>query len=110
MAKITPTQRSLALLKKEGWSCWIVEHWNPFSRTRLDLYNFIDILCIKEGFTLGVQTTSRANIRARETKILLNEHYPLIKQANWLIEIHGWGKLKIKGTNEYKWDCKILKL
>jgi hypothetical protein len=35
---VTPTQRSLAYLRAEGWQVAIVERWNPHARIRQDLF------------------------------------------------------------------------
>ena len=42
MSKITPTQRTLKHMRERGYTCQVVEHWNPFARIRQDLYGFID--------------------------------------------------------------------
>lgn len=75
-----------------------------FAHIRQDLFGFIDIVAIKEGETIGVQTTSRNNVSARATKIEGLESYPIVKSAGWRIVVHGWGKLK-KG-----WDCKEIEM
>ena len=62
---VSPTQRSLQELRDRGYSAWVVEHYNSFTYQRKDLFGFIDILAIKKGETLAVQTTSRGNIQAR---------------------------------------------
>lgn len=102
MPGVSPTQRSLKILRSNGYLCAIVEHWNPYARIRQDLYGFVDILAIKKNETLAVQTTSGSNIRARERKILEHKNYKAVKSAGWKIEIHGWRKLKSG------WDCKII--
>jgi hypothetical protein len=54
----SPTKRTLAKLRKEGYLCAIVEKFNRFAGIRQDLFGFIDILAIREGEIIGVQTTS----------------------------------------------------
>jgi hypothetical protein len=102
MAGKTPTQRSLEKLRSEGYLCQIVERWNPHARIRQDLFGIGDILAIKAGETLLVQTTSRGNVAARVKKIRECEHLPVILTAGWKITVHGWGKLKAG------WTCKIV--
>jgi len=94
----SPTQRSLALLKKEGYTPWIVERFNAFGNNRVDLYGFIDIVCLKPGEmgVLGVQTTSSSNISARVHKILGIPAYRLWLNCSNRIEVHGWSKKKGK--------------
>lgn len=90
----SPTQRSLKKLRDEGYHAQVVEHWNPFARVRQDLFGIIDIVAVKAGITLGVQTTSYSNMGARIKKILSAESYEAIKSAGWKILCHGWRKNK----------------
>lgn len=88
----SPTQRSLALLRSENYEPQIVERYNSFSRTRSDLYGWIDILAIHKetGDVLVVQTTSATNVSSRMNKITASEHLSLVRKAGWSIEVHGW--------------------
>jgi hypothetical protein len=90
----SPTQRSLAKLRGEGYRAAVVEHWNPFAKIRQDLFGIIDIVALKANTTLGVQTTSYSNMSARIKKILASEAYNDIKAAGWKILCHGWKKNK----------------
>ena len=101
---MSPTQRSLKMLRDQGYKVWIVEHWNPWARIRQDLFGCIDILAIGNGETLAVQTTSRSNVAARQKKIVENEYYPEMVRSGWKVHIHGWGKLKDG------WQAKIVEL
>jgi hypothetical protein len=67
---LSPTQRTLAYLRERGWKCRVVEHWNQFARKRQDLWG-ADIAAIhpKIDYPLLVQTTSAANIAARQKKV-----------------------------------------
>jgi hypothetical protein len=106
--KTSTTQRSLARLRKDGWTCAIVEHWNSHTRTRHDLYGFADILAVNAianaPFVL-VQTTSGANVAARIAKIT-NEP----RAREWLlcggkIIVHGWRKVGARGKRKL-WECR----
>lgn len=101
---MSPTQRSLKLLREQGYKPWIVEHWNHFARIRQDLYGCIDILAIGNGETIAVQTTSRGNVAARQKKIVENDYYPEMVRSGWKVQVHGWGKLKDS------WQVKIVEL
>ncbi len=103
-SSVSPTQRSLAALRERGYLCQIVERWNHHARIRQDLFNIGDILAIRDGETLLVQTTTRGNVQARVKKIADCEHLQAILRANWKIEIHGWGKLK------QGWTCKVIEM
>lgn len=89
---MSPTERSLKLLREEGYLVAVVEKWNSFVKVRQDLFGFIDLLAIKENETLAVQTTSGDNVSARLTKIEASDNLPIVRKANWRIEVHGWRK------------------
>lgn len=90
----SPTQRSLKLMRERGYTCAIVEHWNPFAHIRQDLYGVIDILCIKEGETVAVQACNYSDVSKRVQKIADSPNTAIIRSANWKILIHGWHKVK----------------
>ena len=91
MAKESPTTRSLALLREQGYTVAVVEKWNPHARIRQDLFGFIDILAIKRGETLAVQATA-SGVSARLKKINDSELLPKVREAGWTIQIWGWTK------------------
>lgn len=88
----SPTQRSLAALRKAGWLCAIVEHWNPHVGIRQDLFGVADILAVKTGERpLLVQTTSAPNVAARVTKIRASPHLATLL-AVFQVRVEGWAK------------------
>jgi len=88
----SPTSRSLALLKEQGYITAVVEKYNPHARIRQDLFGFIDILALRDGETLAVQATSGSNVAARVAKIAESETAPIVRKAGWRIEVWGWRK------------------
>jgi carbonic anhydrase len=88
----SPTQRSLAALRAADWLCAAVEHWNPHAMRRVDLYGFVDILAVKPGMTLAVQTTTASNVAARVAKIRESPHLARVLAAGWRVEVHGWAR------------------
>lgn len=88
-------------MKDRSYLCAVVEHWNGFAKIRQDLYGFIDVLCIKDGETIAVQTTSYSNISARVKKIKGLDAYSIVKSAGWKIVVHGWRKNKSN-----RWEVK----
>ena len=104
MSKMSPTQRSLAFLRGRGYVVAVVERWNPHAKIRQDLFGILDLVAIKDGETLGVQTTTLANLNPRITKIAESETAPKLRAAGWRIECHGWRKLK-EGWQAKVVDC-----
>ncbi|CAJ0899620.1 hypothetical protein R6138_04354 [Ralstonia thomasii] len=98
----SPTQRSKALLESQGYLVAIVERWNPHARIRQDLYGLIDLLGIREGETVGVQTTSYSNMSARVRKIAEHENTSAIRKAGWQLLVHGW-----KRNKQGRWEVVV---
>ena len=107
MKGISPTQRTLKLMRSEGYTCAIVEHYNQWANIRQDLYGFIDIVCLRgdNRGILGIQTTSTGNINARIKKIQANPIYILWLQCGNQIEVQGWSKKGKKGKVKH-WTVK----
>jgi hypothetical protein len=89
---LSPTQRSLAYLRAQGYRVAVVERWNPFAKIRQDLFGIVDLLAVRDGETLAVQTTSGSNVAARVAKIAEAEATPDIRKAGWRLIVHGWTK------------------
>lgn len=87
---MSPTQRSLKHLREQGYLCAIVEHWDHFARKRRDLFGMFDLLCVREGETLAVQTTSGSNVSARVKKLTESELMAPVRKAGWVVHVHGW--------------------
>ena len=104
MASMTPMQLSMEFMRKSGW--YVEKTEFDLRRPRKDdddliwkhdLLRFCDILCLKRGRRLLVQTTSVSNISARVTKIRGLVTFEHAKQAGFEIQVHGWGSSKING-------------
>jgi hypothetical protein len=91
VSKATPTSRTLAELRDDGWTAEVVEKWNPHARVRNDLYGFIDILAVRGAETLAVQATSSSNVASRVRKIADHVNVAAVREAGWRIEVWGWG-------------------
>jgi hypothetical protein len=102
MATKSPTQLSLAMLRDDGWFCWITEHYNYFSKTRQDLWGFVDIIALKPGQRLAIQTTTASNMSARIKKIADHENVGKVRDADFMIHVHGWHQ-----DDKKKWHCKV---
>jgi hypothetical protein len=99
----SPTQRTLKMLRDEGWELvQVVEHWNSFARIRQDLFGVVDVLAVGHGETLAVQTTSYSNVSARVTKIAESDAIAPLREAGWAFHVHGWHKKK------NRWQCRVV--
>ena len=102
-----PTQRTLALIRKQGFVAQVVEHIVPRTFIRRDLFNIIDILAINTTYTIGIQTTSGSNVSARIAKAIESEQLRLwLSVPSRRFIIHGWRKLK----SSRRWECREIEL
>ena len=106
----SPTQRSLALLRKSWPLVQVVERWNAFAKRRIDLYGFCDVLCCGQDSILAVQTTSGSNVSARFEKLrFLPSVTHWLQSPTRLIHIHGWATRGGKGKRKL-WTCRTVEL
>lgn len=103
----SPTQRSLAKLREEGWKPAVVEHWNAFTRRRQDLFGFADLIALRGAEILLVQTTSGSNASARVRKIEAAEWLPFVRAAGIQIHVHGWKRYARRVDGKY-WRCRVV--
>ena len=102
----SPTQRTLAMLRKQNITCQVVERWNPYARVRQDLFGIIDILGISGDYTIGIQTTSASNVSARVKKAKDNEALALwLSHPHRKFLVHGWRQSRTR-----RWKCREVEL
>lgn len=89
---VSPTQRTLAELRKRGYLAAVVERWNPHAHIRQDLFGFVDVLGIKGGETIAIQTTSGDHVADRVQKIADSDKVGILRKAGWRIAVWGWRK------------------
>lgn len=110
--KETPTTRSIALLESQGYVVEKTEYRHKFSRVTFDLFGFCDLLAVRPGEVLMVQTTSGSsktsggNTSARVKKIQTECREKAIAclKAGAKIVVHGWSQ-KAEG-----WTCRSVSL
>lgn len=90
----SPTQRTLADMRKRGYVAEVTERFCQFTRRRKDLFGFCDVLCLGDGEVIAVQTTSWANVSARIKKIADHENVASVRKAGIRILVQGWRKGK----------------
>jgi hypothetical protein len=91
---MTPSARSLQLLRREGYLAGVVERWLPYVQRRADLFGFADLLAfhVRDQTFLLVQTTTLTNVAARLTKARARPELAAWLQAGGRFEVHGWHK------------------
>ena len=66
------------------------------------MWGFVDIIALKPGQVLGVQTTTASNMSARIKKIADHENVGKVRESGVLIHVHGWHQ-----DDKRKWHCKV---
>ena len=114
MAGISPTMRTLKLIRDQGGICDIVERFNPHVGPygiRQDCFGFIDILCIMPGEGIVAIQSCGQDVSGHVKKILEDRNeitYEWLKYANFYI--YGWRKVKLKrGGKAIRWRPRIIK-
>lgn len=95
---MTPTARTLALLRRSHYVAGVVERWIPRANVRKDLFGVIDIVAIRRGETgvLGIQATSMANVSARVAKAKTKGELRTWLACGNRFEVWGWRGREVK--------------
>ena len=103
--KTSPTQRTLALLRKEGWTVAIVERWNAYAKIRQDLFGCIDLVAMRGNHLMGVQATSGANHSKRRVKAQAEPRLAEWLGTGSLFMVISWSKLGGRGKRKL-WEAR----
>ena len=109
--EISPTARSLAYLRSQGYHAYCVERWIPRARVRKDVAGFMDILAWRKTQQhgpemLAVQATTGANVSHRVDKIVHGlvgsdqQAHLDWKAMGYLVVVHGWAKQGARGKRK----------
>lgn len=109
---VSPTQRTMKLLRDQGQICWVVERFisqaGPFGK-RIDLFNIIDIIALTAHSTVGVQSCGQDFAKHLE-KLTVEKADETITWLSGPRELHlyGWRKVKLKrGGTAVRWRPRI---
>lgn len=105
---MSPVERTLAEIKKSGLKYWKVEHWNPYARRRIDLFNIIDLLVL-DGGIVGIQVCG-SDYQEHVRKLTEDEKENTLEwlKSEGRLEIWGWRQLKkVRGKKAMEWIPRI---
>jgi hypothetical protein len=90
----SPTKRTLAHLRKLGFTADVVERHIPGCFTTRDLFGIADILAAHPTLriVLLVQTTTASNFAKRLRRVREQPALPLLLEAGIRVEVWGWAK------------------
>jgi hypothetical protein len=102
---MTPTARTLNLLRADGWTCQTVESWIPRLNIRRDLWGIGDVLAMRIGEPLVlIQCTSDTNVAARIGKAKAEPRLRTWLACGQRFEVWGWSK------RAGRWVCRRIPL
>ena len=99
-ASMTPTARSLAYARRQGWTAGVVERWNPHAKVRHDLFGWIDLVLLADAQIIGVQACAGASHAARRAKVLASPTLPQWRICGGRAEIWSWAKHGARGQRK----------
>lgn len=99
----SPTQRSLKLLRDDGYLVDVCERWIAQARKRKDLFGILDLCAVRGKEIVGVQVTSGSNVAARIKKITEHPSTPVLREAGVTLLVHGWRR-----NSKGRWVCRTV--
>jgi len=107
----SPTQRSLKLLREDGWEVAVVERWNHHTKIRQDLFGFADLIAMRPGATPILLQVTGSGVSTRLKKIVESDKALIALCSGFRIVIHGWRKVKVKrGGKAMVWKPRIVEV
>lgn len=88
----SPLQRSMDMLRAQDYLVTKTEHWNPFSKHRVDLLGCIDAIAISPTVlgVMGVNACAWSGIAGHKRKYEANPALVAWLSAGNAFEVHGW--------------------
>jgi hypothetical protein len=100
----SPTQRTLAEMRRRGYLADVTERWIPGAMVRRDLFGFGDVLAVGEREVVMVQATSASNAASRIRKITEHENLGAVRKGGIRILVHAWKKV---GSRWQLWEVDL---
>lgn len=108
-----PGARTMEAMRKEGFTCGRVEHWNSHCNIMQDLFGFADLIAMRAGAgIIAVQATSDqsgGHGNARIAKIMAEPRAKIWLQSGGRIQVFAWRKLS-RGMVREKWVPKVTEI
>lgn len=103
----SPTARSMAYARKQGWVAAVVERWIPQAGIRKDLFGFIDLVVLRPGSRpVGVQACAGASHAARASKVRSAPLLGAWAASGGITEVWSWAKRGPRGGRKI-WQLRV---
>jgi hypothetical protein len=106
---MSPTARTLRLLRAEGWAAEVVERWLPGANVRRDLFGCVDVVAVRPGEILGVQCCTAGDVSKRARKARAGPGLRAWLGAGCAFEVWGWAKRGPRGGRKV-WQVRKVAL
>src|SRR5262245_35086 len=89
---MSPTARTLAHLRRLGFTAAVVERWLPRVERKVDLFGIADVLAVhpRERSVLLVRCTSDGHVADRVKQVQVRSELAVLLAAGVAIEVWGW--------------------
>ncbi len=94
------TELTLKRLRETGWTVAIVERWVQAARKRIDAFGLIDILAVRPGAVLGVQSTTGSQHSEHVRKALAEPRLVRVLASGMRFELWSWAKRGGRGRRK----------
>ena len=105
-SRISPVQRTLAELRKQGFTAAVVERWNPHAKIRQDLFGLIDVVAVLNQPTTytphvwGIQVCGgNGDLAAHFAKAEASPHFAAVR-SSFVFQVWTWRKLGARGKRK----------
>lgn len=108
---MSPTARTLQLLRSQGFLAQVVEQTVPHTFIKRDLFGFIDVIAVSGASIIGCQVTTGDNLAARLEKIRgeCRDRALAWLRAGGKIHVYGWRKVGDRGKRKL-WAPRVVAL
>lgn len=101
-SRISPVQRTLADLRKRGFTAAVVEKWNPHAKIRQDLFGLIDVVAVrpKNRTVWGIQVCGgNGDLAAHLKKAEASPHFREVCDG-FIFQVWTWRKRGARGKRK----------
>lgn len=99
---MTPCARSMAWLRRQGYTVARVEHWNPWAHRRVDLFGFADLVGLhpRQPGVLAVQATTDTHSTSHLATARQSKELALWLKTGNRFSLHLWAKRGARGRRK----------
>jgi hypothetical protein len=94
------------MMRKDGYTAQVVEKFNSFTKTRLDLFGCIDLIAVGQGRIVGVQACAGGDHAKRKAKALAEPRLKTWLESGGQFAVVSWAKRGARGERKL-WTARV---